>query len=773
MRFTFKAALVLLAQGLLLVSVGQCQTTRYVANGGSDATDCQIETSPCETIAHALEVAGSGDTIEIAAGTYGPAAAAPDVGLLIDKDIALVGAGPALTLVGRGFMHPDTRIFTISTDPDHQVSITGMTIRDGISTDGGGILVTGQGHLTLSDVVFDTNFASNGGALFSESSAVLDNVDFVDNIATGRGGAIYNAEQASLNISGGEFVTNEAGIFGGAIFNQDDNLLNLDDVDFILNEADSGCGAIAMNNLQAGNGNVSNVSFMGNSAGGIGGALCLDNSAMVITDTAFMSNQSLATNGNGYGGAIRAVNSSKLVFDFVAFHDNLAEQRGGAIYSADSSILEMDNVGFSLNSSAGRGGAIYSHNQTTVEINQSIFEDNAAGVFGGAIFTTNDPVVQLDSVTFASNEADWGCGAININGLLAGNGSITNVQFLNNAAGGVGGALCLDGSAPIISHSTFQGNQSLSINANGRGGAIRAVSNSSFTLNNVDLIDNSADQRGGGLYLSASAPFINDVIFEGNQAGAEGGGMASMNGSAAMLTNVTFQNNEAVSHGGGMYNNSPTDTQLRNVVFHGNESDFAGGGMANTEGASPLLVNVLFTANSAATRGGGMVNTLQSNPLLYNGTFTRNLAPDGGGMANTMGSTPELVNSLLWGNFATTGEGNEFYSTDNSWPIRQFNLHANGPDDFYVEAGIIPACNQCVHSDPLFADAPGGNYRLEAASPAVDAGDPDTDPALFPGGAPGPVDLDGQARFWGDLIDIGAYEWQPPSDGLFSDRFEQ
>jgi predicted outer membrane repeat protein len=754
------------------VSVAHSQTTRYVATGGSDAGNCADQLSPCETIAHALDVADSGDTIEIAAGNYGPAAAAPDSGLFINKEISLIGAGPTETQVGRGFMHPDTRIFTIATGPDLQVSIAGMTIRDGISASGGGIFVTGDGQLTLSDVVFDVNFASNGGAIFNRSSVILDNVDFVDNISVGRGGAIYNTDEASLNISGGKFVTNEAGIFGGAIFNNDDNLLILDGVEFNFNEADSGCGAIAMNNLQAGNGTFSNVTFMGNSAGGIGGALCLDNSAVVITDSAFMVNQSHATNGNGYGGAIRAVNGSNLTLDFVAFQDNYAEERGGAIYSAGATTVTMEDAGFKFNFTLERGGAIYFRDESALEASQTLFEDNAAGVFGGAIFATNDPVLDLDSVTFESNEAEWGCGAININNLESGNGSITNVDFLNNSAGGVGGALCLDNSAPSITSTTFEGNQSLTINGNGRGGAIRSVNSSGPTLTNVQFINNFATQRGGGLYSSASAAFLNDVLFTANKTNGEGGGMASMSG-GGRLTNVTFSENEASSHGGGLYLNGTQDMSARNVVFDGNESNFAGGGMANTEAASPLLVNVLFTANSAATSGGGMFNTVQSNPLLYNVTFTRNLAPDGGGMANTMFSTPELVNTLLWGNFATTGDGNEFYSTDSSWPIRHFSLHANEPDDFYVEASIIPACNQCAHSDPLFVDGPGGNYRLQATSPAVDAGDPDTDPMLFPDGTTDPVDLDGQARYWGDYIDIGAYEWQPPSDKLFSDRFEE
>ena len=142
MRCLIRALLLLAIQGLFFASWGHCQTTRYVANGGSDTGNCEVEARPCETIAHALDVADSGDTIEIAAGNYGPAASAPDTGLTIDKEISLVGACPTQTLVGRGFMHPDTRIFTIITDLDEQISSAGITIHDGVSSAGGGIFAS-------------------------------------------------------------------------------------------------------------------------------------------------------------------------------------------------------------------------------------------------------------------------------------------------------------------------------------------------------------------------------------------------------------------------------------------------------------------------------------------------------------------------------------------------------------------------------------------------------------------------------------------------------
>jgi len=45
-------------------------TTRYVANGGSDTTDCSLSGAPCATINYAVGQSAAGDTISVAAGIY-------------------------------------------------------------------------------------------------------------------------------------------------------------------------------------------------------------------------------------------------------------------------------------------------------------------------------------------------------------------------------------------------------------------------------------------------------------------------------------------------------------------------------------------------------------------------------------------------------------------------------------------------------------------------------------------------------------------------------
>src|SRR5690606_36812052 len=57
---------------------------------------------------------------------------------------------------------------------------------------------------------------------------------------------------------------------------------------------------------------------------------------------------------------------------------------------------------------------------------------------------------------------------------------------------------------------------------------------------------------------------------------------------------------------------------------------------------------------------------------------------------------------------------------------------------------------------------PDDGLAIQLYSPAIDAGDPNTDPSLLPGGPDHPKDIVGQPRF-GSPIDIGPYE--AASDG--------
>jgi predicted outer membrane repeat protein len=141
------------------------------------------------------------------------------------------------------------------------------------------------------------------------------------------------------------------------------------------------------------------------------------------------------------------------------------------------------------------------------------------------------------------------------------------------------------------------------------GGGI-ACSNSSPSLQNVIISDNSAGS-GGGIYCESSSPSLENVTITGNSAygtccATSGGGIYCSYNSSPSLENVTIIGNSAWESGGGIvcyYNSNPI---LENVTITGNSAASVGGGICCWDNSNPSLINVTITGNSADRYGGGI-----------------------------------------------------------------------------------------------------------------------------------------------------------------------
>jgi hypothetical protein len=261
---------------------------------------------------------------------------------------------------------------------------------------------------------------------------------------------------------------------------------------------------------------------------------------------------------------------------------------------------------------------------------------------------------------------------------------------------------------------------------------------------------------GAGMYNEGS-PYLANLVFRGNVAGpssgnqGQGGGL--FNRGSPTLFNVTFVDNQATGvsffepSGGGM-DTRGGNPLLINVTFERNavssESFSYGGGMSSSQNSNPTLYNVVFIGNTVSgasnSYGGGL--RIDSLGTVTNATFYDNEAGSGGAIHAF--KEVAFLNALVWGNRA--GDG----------PIvgRDYTL-----DYSLVEGGHAGTGN--LDQDPRFALPSGGDLRLLADSPAIDAGYdptaadfPDVDRAGNPRITDGSGD--GTAR-----IDIGAFEFQP------------
>jgi parallel beta-helix repeat protein len=255
---------------------------------------------------------------------------------------------------------------------------------------------------------------------------------------------------------------------------------------------------------------------------------------------------------NGYatwGGGIYCVNSSPCLSD-VIISGNTAysfDGYGGAIF-CDSSSLSLTNVTISDNSVGGwvhaAGGGIACGNSSLNLTNVAISGNTAgAGGFwsgsGGGIYCHNSSL-NLANVKISGNSTQrLGGGIACFNSSL----NLTNVTISENSVGtgggmfsGYGGGICL-----MDSINTSLANVSISGNSAYGGGGIYCY-NTSPSLSNITISENTASSSGGGIFLYESSPTISGNTISGNTSIEEGGGILC-EGSSPVISNCTISYN--------------------------------------------------------------------------------------------------------------------------------------------------------------------------------------------------------------------------------------
>jgi len=219
---------------------------------------------------------------------------------------------------------------------------------------------------------------------------------------------------------------------------------------------------------------------------------------------------------------------------------------------------------------------------------------------------------------------------------------------------------------------------------------------------------------------------------------------------------LTFRNGNASSgQGGGLDMGGSAGNTIHaiveNCIFEGNVAPGGGGLQLNSDLGTLRLAGCLFVGNDATTNVGGVALTANGpSGEVVNNTVTGNTISGAGnwGGLRLAGSNPVVfANNIFWGNEGVDlkfGNNDTYFIYSNDIGVQEFD-EAGGADNVSV--------------DPLFAGA--GDYRLQATSTLIDAGD--TVQATLPA-----LDLAAGARQLGLGPDLGAYE----SEHLFSDTFE-
>ncbi len=640
----------------------------------------------------------------------------------------------------------------------------------------GGALYYASAKLTLKNVDFKNNFASNNaGAVYQNASTLtLDQTcSFYGNKAGNHGGAFYLTYTTEADgtktgsVLKAENVTFEenSALAGGAVSGRTNSDITFKNVKFLRNttpdaavSTTTGGGAIYSNNSKL---NITDSHFDGNESGYYGGALRLDACDSVINNT------EIANSTGGTGGAVYASGESLKTKNLTLTGNKSA--LNGVMYIAcrEATFDKLTATG----NSGVNGGVLYAGKGSKIKLTDSALSGNTAK-YGGTLYVTANSDVEADNCKFIGNSIENGHGgAVYVYGAFfkAHNNSV----FEKNTSTGNGGAV---GAFDIQDETTLEKTPStvdisdctFTENTGFCGGAVY-FNDSEYSIENCDFLKNNATSEtygGGAVYNTGATGTIEKATFTENTA-LRGGAVAIYTNSSVELSNITATANEAAADGGAIYaNKCSVDLTNENIVLRNNKANNGGAVYAtsaplfNVSGAvienneaannggalyaSGSTVNIsgkdtVISGNKAAAHGGAVylsyVTDADSQKIggTLNITDTEikgNSALYGGAISGRTNSTINLTRTVLSENSTSDATmdnkagGGAIYSNNSAINISASEITDNS-SGYYGGAVFTEVCNVSIKDNTLIDGNHGGTGAALylAASSSLDAKD--------------------------------------------------
>jgi hypothetical protein len=378
---------------------------------------------------------------------------------------------------------------------------------------------------------------------------------------------------------------------------------------------------------------------------------------------------------------------------------------GGGVYCRDASPTIAGNV-IELNT-ADRGGGLALLGGAAL-VSGNTVRTNTAEYQGGGIHCGAGTTARLVGNTIQANGLyGWG-GGIDVEDAAP---SIEGNLVEDNRGSGCAGIQIDSDLGVVVRGNVIRGNST----DEDAGGGLCVTSGPATLVEANEIIDNSALGPGGGLYAYGGTMRNNRI--ESNSGWYFGGGVLGLHG-------ATFEGDLIVdNHGGVLAGGSPSGpARLTRVTIAGTIDDWA----LSILGSDAVLEDCLIVGNEE-----GVFALEGSLATLRRCTFSGNKYS---AVVTESGAHATLESCIAWGNALSTGLelAPETGSIDAIWSIVRLGYPGTGNLDL----------------DPLFADAPGGDYALLPGSPAIDSGNPADDVCGF--------DLSGMPRRLDGLLDVGS-----------------
>lgn len=263
------------------------------------------------------------------------------------------------------------------------------------------------------------------------------------------------------------------------------------------------------------------------------------------------------------------------------------------------------------------------------------------------------------------------------------------------------------------------------------GGAI-ILENANLTINNSELINNTANGTpgsGGAIFNGVGATLVvNNSVISGNVANRAGGGIEDQSGAGLgiILNNVNLDNNNAgvapataaPGNGGGLHITGAGNSSIIGGTANNNIAALEGGALWNGSGAMSVdgtIIRGNIASGAAANEGGGGIfnngGTLTIVDAIINSNVADGAAGSGGGILNDMGILTVTTSTLDSNSAVRAGGGIEVASGMTS------NLILVNTDFSYNETGAAPGNGGGLHiTGSSNSNITGGNVTFNTAS---------------------------------------------------------
>jgi len=436
-----------------------------------------------------------------------------------------------------------------------------------------------------------------------------------------------------------------------------------------------------------------------------------------------------AASPNDCGGAFYFNNFSKAIISNSLISNCTADSDGGGIYCLNSSPY-ISNNSISNNNAYSAGGGIYCYNSSPLIIDNTISYNIAMD--GAAISCEHDSDPSIANNIISNNTAPNSCGGIHCNN-----------------------------SSPIITNNTISYNTALMNVCTVSAGGIVCFGGSQTITNNTITYNSAAGNGGGGIYCASSTTEILNNIVSYNTAlnVHSGGGIKCGNGNVSVINNI-ISNNISSYDGGGIYCVGDYAVISYNIISN-NTATMFGGGVYCRDYSPNVSDNVI--SNNTADNGGGGICCAGGTASINSNTISNNSAAYGGALYFKSSSNPVMQNTILWCNAASVGD-QVYLDDDGSDPDFYYCDVQGGIDDFGLNSNVfyLGVFENNIDSIPFFISPSGGSgtgfngvtadWSVQSTSPCINAGNPT---GTYP-----EFDMAGNPRVIGNIIDIGAYEYQ-------------